>query len=225
MKKFIALLIILVGVGFLALPKITEYFIEKNAEEVKVDTLSEDELLKNAKSGDKNYDPSKIDPIDANGVILNRQKADMSKVVGQIVIPSINKNIAVFDGLENNHLMYGACTMKPNQRMGIGNYAVAGHYMENDKLLFGGLMKVRLGDTIKITNKKNIYEYEVFKTMKVADDRVDLISDAAITSYDGDALLSLMTCYYDESGSRYFVIGKFKKLYPYTQDKMLSGLK
>ncbi len=224
MKKFIAIVIILAGIVFFSMPKISELLLEKNSEEVKIEQLSDSELEKNAKSGNKSYDQSKIDPIDVNGVILNRQNADMSKVVGQLVIPSINKNIAIFDGLENNNLMYGACTMKPDQKMGLGNYSIAGHYMKNDKLLFGGLMNVKMGDSIRITNKKNIYEYEVFKTLKVTDDRVDLISDSKITESDGKAIVSLMTCYYDEAGYRYFVIGKFKKLYPYSQSKMLEGL-
>lgn len=224
MKKFIAIVIILAGIVFFSMPKISELLLEKNSEEVKIEQLSDSELEKNAKSGNKSYDQSKIDPIDVNGVILNRQNADMSKVVGQLVIPSINKNIAIFDGLENNNLMYGACTMKPDQKMGLGNYSIAGHYMKNDKLLFGGLMNVKMGDSIRITNKKNIYEYEVFKTLKVTDDRVDLISDSKITESDGKAIVSLMTCYYDETGYRYFVIGKFKKLYPYSQSKMLEGL-
>ena len=224
MKKFIAIVIILAGIVFFSMTKISELLLEKNSEEVKIEQLSDSELEKNAKSGNKSYDQSKIDPIDVNGVILNRQNADMSKVVGQLVIPSINKNIAIFDGLENNNLMYGACTMKPDQKMGLGNYSIAGHYMKNDKLLFGGLMNVKMGDSIRITNKKNIYEYEVFKTLKVTDDRVDLISDSKITESDGKAIVSLMTCYYDEAGYRYFVIGKFKKLYPYSQSKMLEGL-
>lgn len=224
MKKIIAVIVIIAGIVFFSLPKISEMLLAKNTEDIKIDNLSNDELEKNASTGNKSYDQSKVDPIDVNGVILNRQNADMSKIIGQLVIPSINKNIAIFDGLENNNLMYGACTMKPNQKMGLGNYAIAGHYMKNDKLLFGGLMNIKMGDTIKITNKKNIYEYEVFKTMKVSDDRTDLIQDGKITESDGKAIISLMTCYYDEAGYRYFVIGKFKKLYPYNQSKMLDGI-
>lgn len=225
MKKKFAIFIILLGIIFFSLPKISELILMKNNDDIKIEKISGNELEKNAETGNKNYDASKIDPIDINGVVLNREKADMTKIVGQLVIPSINKNIAIFDGLENNNLMYGACTMKPNQRMGIGNYAVAGHYTKNDKVLFGGLMNVKNGDTLRITNKKNIYEYTVFKTMKVSDDRTDLIQDAVITHSDGRAVLSLMTCYYDESGYRYFVVGKFKNLYPYKQEKMLQGLK
>lgn len=224
MKKKLSIILILAGVLIFSLPAISSMLLEKNNESVKIDELSTQELEKNANKGAKSYDQSKIEPIDINGVILNREKADMSMVVGQLVIPSINKNIAIFDGLENNSLMYGACTMKPNQKMGLGNYSLAGHYCKNDKVLFGGLFNIKNGDVIKLTNKKNIYEYETYKTMKVDDSRVDLINDGLINYGDGKAIVSLMTCYKDEEGYRYFVVGKFKKLYPYSESRMLEGI-
>lgn len=224
MKKKIALLLIFIGLIIFSYPKISEFVLLSQNKAEKIDALSSDKLEKNANSGDKNFDQSKVKPIDINGVILNRKDADMSKIVGQLVIPSINKNIAIFDGLENNNLMYGACTMKPNQRMGLGNYAIAGHYMKNEKLLFGGLMNVKKGDVIRLTNKKNIYEYRVFKTLKVKDNRTDLIDDVKMSEADGKAIVSLMTCYYDTDGYRYFVVGKFDKLYPYSSNKMLRGI-
>lgn len=224
MKKKIAILLILLGVIFFSLPKLSEIFLMSNSTTSELENISGKQLEKNAASEDKNFDASKIDPIDMNGVILKRDKADLSKVIGQLVIPSINKNIAVFDGLENNNLLYGAATMKPNQKMGHGNYAIAGHFMKNEKLLFGGLMKVKNGDKIRLTNKKNIYEYEVYKTEKVNDDRIDLISDDLVDQKDGRGIISLMTCYYDENGYRYFVFGKFKRLYPYSEAKMLEGI-
>lgn len=182
MKK-LGLLLILVGILFLSVPKISEYLLLKKGQDINISQLSDKDLEKNAKpSNEINYDASKIDPININGVILNRDRADMSKVIGQLVIPSINKNIALFEGLENNSLMYGACTMKANQHMGQGNYAIAGHYCKNDKILFGGLMNIKEGDIIKLTNKKNIYEYKAIKMMKVKDDRVDLIGDGLLGS-------------------------------------------
>ncbi|MGP1618195.1 class A sortase [Peptostreptococcus stomatis] len=223
MKK-LGLLLILVGIMFVSVPKISEYILMKRSQDVNITQVSGEDLEKNTKEKTSNYDASKVDPIDINGVILNRDKADLSKLVGQLVIPSINKNIAIFEGLENNNLMYGACTMKPGQRMGQGNYAVAGHYCKNDKVLFGGLMKIKEGDIIKLTNKKNIYEYRVVKTMKVKEDRTDLIGDGLLGQYEGRAIVSLMTCYYDEDGYRYFVIGSFSKLYPYSQERMLDGI-
>ena len=224
MRKKLAIVLILAGLFIIALPKISLLMLEKNNKSIVVDEIPTKKLEQNAKEGEKTFDASKIKPIDINGVILNREKADLSKVIGQLTIPSINKNIAIFDGLENNSLMYGACTMKPHQVMGTGNYALAGHYCRNDKILFGGLFGIKKGDVIKLTNKKNIYEYEAYKMMKVKDDRTDLIGDGLINSDGGKPIVSLMTCYKDEEGYRYFVVGKFKKLYPYSEARMLQGI-
>ena len=60
--------------------------------------------------------------------------------------------------------------------------------------------------------------------MKVKEDRTDLIGDGLLGQYEGRAIVSLMTCYYDEDGYRYFVIGSFSKLYPYSQERMLDGI-
>lgn len=221
---FIAILMILVGVFLFFLPKINELLIAQK-ENVNMDEISHKDIVLNQNSGNKNFDQAKVEPIDMNGVILNKKDADMTKVVGQLVIPSLNKNIAIFDGLENNNLLHGACTLKPHQRMGTGNYAIAGHYMKNKDLLFGGVIDMKKGDKIRLSNMKNIYEYTVIDTKKVKDTDMEMVEDARISHYDGRALVSLMTCYYDENGYRYFVVGRFDKLYPYSKDLMLSGIK
>lgn len=224
MRKKIALILILAGIFTLLLPFISNFLLKEKEESIDIDKIPKNRLEENAERENKSFDQSKVRPIDINGVILNREKADLSKVVGQMTIPSINKNIAIFDGLENNNLMYGACTMKAKQKMGTGNYALAGHYCKKDDVLFGGLFNIKKGDIIKLTNKKNIYEYEVVDMFKVNDTRTDLIEDGLTNHGDGKAIVSLMTCYKDEEGYRYFVIGKFKKLYPYTESKMLEGI-
>ncbi len=224
MLKKLSLILILAGVFILALPIVSNFILKEKEDSVDIDQIPRQRLEENAKRDDKSFDHSNVKAIDINGVILNRDKADLSKVVGQMTIPSINKNIAIFDGLENNNLMYGACTMKANQKMGTGNYALAGHYCNKDNVLFGGLFNIKKGDIIKLTNKKNIYEYEVVNMFKASDTRLDLIEDGLTNHDDGRAIVSLMTCYKDEEGYRYFVIGKFKKLYPYSEHRMLEGI-
>ena len=224
MKRKLAFVLIIAGVFILALPFISNMLLKEKEDSVDIDNIPKNRLEQNAERGDKSFDQSKVKPIDINGVILNREKADMSKVIGQMTIPSINKNIAIFDGLENNNLMYGACTMKPDQKMGTGNFAIAGHYCKKDNVLFGGLFNIKKGDIIKLTNKRNIYEYEVVNMFKTDDTRTDLIGDGLTNHDGGKAMVSLMTCYKNENGYRYFVIGRFKKLYPYSEAKMLEGI-
>lgn len=225
MKKLVGVLAVVVAIGFLAIPIGTRYMLHKKADAVSLDDLSKEDIKKNKKNSHKNnYDQDSIEPIDANGVILNRDKADMSKVVGQLVIPSINMNIVIFDGLDNNNLMYGACTMKPKQRFGSGNYAIAGHYMDRKDLLFGGLMDVKKGDVIRTTDKTSIYEYRVIRIQKVDDSRTELISDD-VAEENRKPVISLMTCYFNNTGYRYFVVGELDRIYSYKPGYMLRDLK
>ena len=71
MKK-LGLLLILVGIMFVSVPKISEYILMKRSQDVNITQVSGEDLEKNTKEKTSNYDASKIDPIDINGVILNR---------------------------------------------------------------------------------------------------------------------------------------------------------
>ena len=222
MRKFLSVILIVIGVILLFMPFISKKILKTNST-VNISNITSEQMEKNKKNMNKSYDQDKVTPITPGDILSNSNSADKSKIIGQLTIPSINKEIVIFDGLDNKNLLNGACTMKPNQIMGLGNYCIAGHYCDNKDVLFGGLIDVKKGDIVRITNKKNIYEYKVFDTMIVKDDRVDLLSDGIVNHGDGRALLSLMTCYKNQPGYRYFVVAKFQKLYPYSKERMLEG--
>lgn len=222
-RKILAIFLIIIGLFLFSIPYVSNFILEKNSAFNSIEDITPEEFEENRNNGKKTYDQSKINPININDLVKNKEKADMTKIIGQMTIPSIKKNLAIFDGLDNDNLLHGACTMKPNQIMGLGNFCLAGHYHKKDSVLFGGLFNVKIGDVVRLTNKKNIYEYRVFKMMKASDDRMDLLSDGLVNHGDGKPILSLMTCYKNETEYRYFVIAKFVRLYPYTPKKMLEG--
>ena len=113
--------------------------------------------------------------------------------------------------------------MKPDQRMGAGNYAIAGHYMDKKDVLFGGLVDVKKGDIMRVTDKSTIYEYKVVALEKVPDSKLEMISNKRAEKY-GKPIMSLMTCYYNETSYRYFVIGELERSYKYRTDDMIRGL-
>lgn len=65
MKK-LGILLILIGVVFFSFPKIAELFLLNKNQGI-VEDVSSKELVQNANSGDKNFDQSKVKPIDING--------------------------------------------------------------------------------------------------------------------------------------------------------------
>ncbi len=133
-------------------------------------------------------------------------------LVGQLVIPSVGLNIAVLEGLTNENLDVASGTMKPGQVLGKGNYAIAGHHMIDEDLLFTPLMNVRDFDTIYITDKARVYKYVVTDTFIVPPTEGQVINDD-----QGKGIITLVTCSNPEGTNRWIVRGKFMKSYPVNQ--------
>ena len=129
-------------------------------------------------------------------------------------------NLPIFKGTTNDNLLAGATTMKESDKMGQGNFTLAGHYNKDKSILFGSLMDVKVGDIIRVTDKVDIYEYKVYDTVTIDDKALYMIDDERALIH-GNNIISLMTCYYSSNtGKRYFVLGDFVKKSPYEKHLM-----
>ncbi|HHX66729.1 MAG: class A sortase [Miniphocaeibacter sp.] len=222
-KKIFGLIIIIIGIIFIFITPIMKFFINNKVD----NTLNEFEELKveeiennNQEEGD--FDFENISEISPSKVLLNPGKINKNLIVGQIVIPSLDLNLTIFKGLSENELFAGVGTMKNNQVMGEGNYAIAGHYAENNTL-FGDLTSIEIGDTVKITDKNNIYEYKIYDTKVVDPNQIDLIEDTEAEKR-GNPIISLMNCYYEGkkfTGNRFFALGDLVSVKEYTEKEMI----
>lgn len=140
-------------------------------------------------------------PIDAE---VNRHY-----LVSQLVIPSVGLNIPVLEGLTNENLNVASGTMKPGQTPGKGNYAIAGHHMLDENLLFTPLMRVQKFDSVYLTDKEYVYEYVVTDTFIVPPTEGQVIDDS-----QGEGIITLITCSDPAGTNRWIVRGKFMKSYP-----------
>ena len=151
---------------------------------------------------------------------MNPNVVDKSLLIGQLVIPAVDMNLSIFKGSTNENLLAGATTMKADDKMGEGNFTLAGHYNKDKSILFGYLMDVKVGDIIKVTDKTNIYEYKVYANKTVDDKSIYMIENEEAKKR-GNNIISLMTCYYSsKTGKRYFVLGDLVKTYPYDEKLM-----
>ena len=224
MRKALAVLLILAGILLIFTPKIKDEVVKKTVNDtVKILADYPPEKIKvNEENEEAEFDFSIVEDISVTGTLLDASKVNPDLLIGQLVIPSIDLNIAVFRGINNVNLLAGAGTMKPNQKMGQGNYPLAGHYTQNKNVLFGSLMDVQVGDVIRITNKETIFEYRAYDVLLVPDTAVYIIEDQEAEKR-GNPIISLMTCYYSSStGQRYFVMGDFVTSYPYSEEALLA---
>jgi len=117
--------------------------------------------------------------------------------------------LPILKGVNNQVLSVGAGTMKPSQKLGVGNYALAGHYFENTTILFSPLYQTKPLDTIYITDLANIYEY------KIATKNIIEATDMYILEESSKKpLLTLITC--AEAGTKRLAIrANFIAQYPF----------
>lgn len=224
MKKLLAVILILVGAFIMMIPTLKDKKVEQTVQEtVKiVEAITPEVIEENEANEEAQFDYSVVEDITVTGTLLGNIKANSKLLVGQLVIPSVGMNISIFKGINNTNLLAGAATMRANQKMGEGNYPLAGHYSKNKDILFGSLMDVKVGDPIRITNKKTIYEYTVYEVKVVPDDALYIIDDK-VAEQKGVPVISLMTCYYSsKTGKRYFVMGELTKTYHYSEEVLFN---
>ena len=134
-------------------------------------------------------------------VDILRAQASKSElpVIGSIAIPEVSLELPILKGVGKEALAVGAGTMKPEQVMGQGNYALASHYFEEKDILFGPLYDAEIGDIIYLSDMEYVYEYKL--SMKEIIEATDIY---IIDDVPNETLLTLITC--AEEGSKRLVV-------------------
>lgn len=224
LRKIIFLLLVVSGAILILLPTYSKMKLRdevqtavKVIEEVTPEELKENE---EKEQPEEIFDFEQVDEISPTATFLDNRPIDKSLLIGQLVIPSLDMNLCIFKGTTNYNLLRGLGTMKPDDKMGKGNYTLAGHNNGDRKLLFGALMDIKKGAIVRITDKTNIYEYKIYET-KVADSTSLELLENSEAEKVGKPIISLMTC--DKgtwTSNRFFALGKFVKKYKYDKETM-----
>lgn len=224
LRKIIFLLLVVSGAILILLPTYSKMKLRdevqtavKVIEEVTPEEIKENE---EKEQPDEIFNFEQVDEISPTATFLDNRPIDKSLLIGQLVIPSLDMNLCIFKGTTNYNLLRGLGTMKPDDKMGKGNYTLAGHNNGDKKLLFGALMDIKKGAIVRITDKTNIYEYKIYET-KVADSTSLELLENSEAEKIGKPIISLMTC--DKgtwTSNRFFALGKFVKKYKYDKETM-----
>lgn len=213
-QRFLSILstaLIAAGILLLLSPRITSWWIGYHS---KQNTAATEEMpaqtLQDNLAGESDFDFDAIEEISPTGALLDGRAVDESLIVGRLFIPSIDLNLTVYNGVTNQILNAGVGTMRPDLKMGEGNFPIAGHYASNKNVLFADLTSVAIDDAIFLTDNEKIYEYRVYDTKIVDPSEIEWIYDE-VAEERGKPVISLMNCYYvngRNSGDRYFVFGE-----------------
>lgn len=211
-----SIFLILIGVFLLFLPQISSKVIEKRttANVEQVENIPAKKLQNNLQT-ETEFNFDSILEISPSQTFATTHTVSEDLIVGRLLIPSIDLNLTVYHGITNEILHAGLGTMRPDLKMGEGNFPIAGHYSRNKDALFGNLTAVAIEDFIYLTDNEQVYEYQVYDTQVVSPAAVQWIEDQVAVNH-GKPIISLMNCYYVDgkyTDQRFFVFGELVDTY------------
>lgn len=219
MKKILSRILILLGLILIISPLITGLLVKNIGKKSNPEHISIEMIKDNNKSydGDTEFDFEAVEDVDLQSALKGALNYDKSKVEGLLYIPDLNLKLPIMNGLTDANLLAGAGTMKKDQKLGEGNFSLAGHNMKDKSLLFGSLMDIKDASKVYATDGEYIYEYIINKREVVPDTRIDMIRDDKAKD---KPIISLMTCYHtSKTGKRFFAVGELVDSYPIENDK------
>ncbi|TWN42330.1 hypothetical protein CHCC14525_2033 [Bacillus licheniformis] len=174
-KKMIVAVLVISGILFVLSPFIKESIIINLSKNKSFELTAEQAEQNNAQKA--SFDFEAIQPPSILETIKASLDRELKAVIGRITISSVNLKLPILKGTTNQNLLYGATTMRPDQKMGEGNYPLAGHHMKRESLLFGPLLNIEKGDTVKITDFKKDYIYAVTSKQFISEMDTDVIQE------------------------------------------------
>lgn len=182
----VVVILLVAGLGMIFNEQIKEALVDHMANK-RYNDLTVEQVAKN-QHAKTTYDFASVKPLGMKQVSQAAMRGDTG-AIGKLAIPSVDMYLPIMPGISNTSLSQGGGTMKPNEKMGEGNYALAGHYMTNKGILFSSLKNIQKGAYIYITDLHNVYQYQVTARWIVNESDVSVINDVP-----GQKLITLVTC-------------------------------
>lgn len=168
-------------------------------------TITQFDEAKAKGSDDVSFEFDDVKDLSLQDVLKAQMNSGDVHSVGTLSVPDVNLQLPILYGVSNMNLAIGAGTLKEDMEQGKGNFALAGHNMNNNTTLFSPLTGAEKGMKMYTTDYEKVYTYEVTKIFVVEASQVDVIEDQK-----DKRLLTLVTCNYDGS-KRMIVQGEFVK--------------
>ncbi|HEL2739234.1 TPA: class A sortase [Streptococcus suis] len=212
-RNFLALILVLISLALIFNTSIRNMVIAWNSNKYQVSNVTKEEIEEN-KSAETTFDFEQVQSVSTEAVMKAQWESQQLPVIGGIAIPDLKINLPIFKGLSNVALMYGAGTMKETQVMGQGNYSLASHHVFGmagaSETLFSPLENAKEGMKIYVTDKENIYIYNVRSVQSVTPESVYVIEDT-----EGKNEITLVTCEDAAATMRTIVQGDLESVIAY----------
>ncbi|HEM4322045.1 TPA: class A sortase [Streptococcus suis] len=214
-RSLLTVVLILISLALIFNTSIRNFIIGWNTNKYQISNVTTEDIEKN-KQAETTFDFDQVQSISTEAILAAQWDAQRLPVIGGIAVPELGINLPIFKGVFNTSLMYGAGTMKENQEMGKGNYALASHHIFGvtgaADVLFSPLDRAKNGMKIYITDKTNVYTYVIDSVEIVSPESVYVIDDV-----EGRTEVTLVTCTDYNATQRIIVKGVLESTTPYNE--------
>lgn len=138
---------------------------------------------------DLSFDYGRVKAPGSTDLSSINPRYDRRLLTGHIAIPAISINMPVLQGVSDSNLYAGAGTLKPFQKMGKGNYALASHHMPDQYSNFSRIGQLQKGNRILLSNGKKVFEYKTSSVKRMPTRSSSVVNDEA-----GKTEVTLVTC-------------------------------
>lgn len=183
--RIVAIILLLVGLVLIFNKQIRNHIVQQNQSKA-LSSLTVKKVEQNQKKKGM-FDFDKVKEIDFAQVTRTQVK-NTSDAIGALAIPDVNMYLPIMLGLSDSAMATGGGTMRADQQMGEGNYALAGHYMTAKGVLFSPLEDSKKGQLVYLTDLKKIYIYKIYMKKKVSPYAVWLVDNTK------KPIVTLITC-------------------------------
>jgi sortase A len=177
MKKIIAIILIVLGIGIAASPFIGEMITNRRNYLMMKQLADYEKAFQDASTSltppvttDPSITPGPNDPSPTpfNGYDYNYMSFENQSVIGIISIDKLFVKIPIIQGIENENLKLAIGHYPESAVPGsAGNVVLAGHRSYSFGQFFNRLNEMEAGDKIDLTYRGIVYEYVVYDTFEV----------------------------------------------------------
>lgn len=208
MKKFLAVLLVLLGLGTMLYPKGMQIYSSYKQEKLfqeweQQQQVGNSELEESYKTLEKAF--SKDNDSQSHSETSVQQKSDENQqqgMIGTIEIKKIDLKLPILEGADLKNLEIAAGHLEGTAPLGqVGNSAIAAHRSRAFGKMFNRLNEIQVGDEIKVQDKQNHYTYQVYDILIVNPDNLSVLE-----SQGSHKILTLITCDPIDTGTHRLII-------------------
>ncbi len=187
MRRFLAVILILAGLGLLAYPKARGYYFDYRRQQLlKAWAEMQAEGLPSGEGPEEVSEAPQEDQPDPA-----RQEYILNNMIGVLRIPAIDLELPVLKKDSAADLDISAAHVSGSAGPGeTGNFCIAGHRQLTYGRHFNRLHEVKKGDLIEFENPEEVFTYRVFEARIVQPEETEVLE-----SSEDERLITLITCH------------------------------